>query len=150
MTQNPIKYKRDETLSPNSTSIKEVIIRKSEKQQKHKKKCLQTQVTLRQCGFLCCQRQLNQTQSVYCGTLLHSDQLHDNEEQMQNEKHCLTVCWPFRVSFVCLLGFLEFNCQGTDISAIRSENYKIPATTECGLLQQIASYRDPKRTVPAV
>lgn len=100
-----------------------------------KKKCLQTRVTLRQCGFLCRQRQLNQTQSVHCGTLLPSDQVHDNEEQNAKWKTLSHHVLAKRF-WGCFVLFLEFNCQGTEISARWSENCKIPSTTECGLLRQ--------------
>lgn len=52
----------------------------------------------------------------------------------------------------CFVLFLEFNCQGTEISARWSENCKHwIATTECGLLRQkLRRYKDPDRTVLAV
>lgn len=111
--------------------------------------CLQTQILLRQCGFLCRQRQLNQTQSVYHRTLLHSDQFHENEEQMQNEKQYLTSVLANHTHSHL------FEDQLPRHRNLCSMNCKIPATTARGPPQRSSSAAgldraDPTRTVLAV
>lgn len=92
--------------------------------------------TKAKCGFLCRHRQLNQTQSVYHRTLLHSDQFRGNEEQMQNEEkktNSISQCAGRLRAHIHKTHIntdnthisSRINCQGTEISA--PMNCKVPA-----------------------